>query len=145
MWLQREKPYQAWVWATKVTGIIRHWADLHFLINKLVLLIHSLMGLKGTSGSYLVHPWLRCFSMLFPQPWPYNMTHSNAESTSWGFCMRTSTIRYSRRIGRNSWATEPFCNRVSNIAWRLRQGFVGLSGLVFQSAFVVWYISCWRR
>lgn len=65
MWLQREKPCQAGVWATKVTGIIRHWADQHFLINKLLLPIHWLMGLKRTSGSYLGHPWLWCFSVLF--------------------------------------------------------------------------------
>lgn len=88
MWLQRERPCQAGVWATEVTGIIRHWADQHCLINKLSLPIHWLMGLKGTSGSYLGHPWLWCFSMLFfslgPTIWALQMLRPHAPGSAWG-------------------------------------------------------------
>lgn len=121
-WLQREEPRQAAVWAAEVTGIIRHWADQPFLINKLSLPLHWLMGLKGTSGSYWGRPRLGCFSMLLPWPWPYNTSSSNAGPTSSGLCVGTRTTEPSDGIGTKSLATAPLCSCVSDTAWGLRRG-----------------------
>lgn len=66
MWLQTGKPCQAGVWATKVTGIMRHWADRHFLINKLVLAIHWLMGLKGNLRKLFRSPLAVMFFYVVP-------------------------------------------------------------------------------
>jgi hypothetical protein len=115
-------------WATKVTGIIRHWADQRFLINKLVLPLH--WGLKGTSGNHLAHPCLWCFSAFFLSLCPIilQMLPTHPSGSAWG---SVQLIKYRGSVSRSTYIMPLLRSRVSHLVWKLRQGYGGSLRAIF--------------